>query len=83
MSIRIRSVSVLAALAFALTSLPVTGQAFPLSAPADSAPQLTVQDTNPLRSLLDLLALESASLWTALDSLYSDAYVETTCDLPC
>ena len=80
---RIRSLIGVAAFAFALTRVPAGGLPFPFLTPATPAPQVAVHDSNPLRSLLNLVAQESANLWPAVERLYSDTFVATACDQSC
>jgi hypothetical protein len=82
MSNRVRRFGAVAAFALALTASPVTSLAYPIWAPVDAAPQQTVS-ADPVRSLLDLVALQDASLWSALQSVYSDSYIPTACDPSC
>jgi len=82
MTKRLRRLMAVTAFALAMTSLPSTSLAAPIWAPISSASQPTVAD-NPLRSLLGVPAAESASMWQALNAVYSDSYVSTACDPPC
>lgn len=84
MSTRVRRLSVVTAFALALTSAPVTSLAYPFTTPLDTAAQQTVTaPADPVRSLLDLVAQEDSSLWSALQSVYADSYVPTGCDPTC
>jgi hypothetical protein len=79
MSIRIGRVGLAAAFAILLSSTPGTGLAYPLTSPST----LTTTDTNPVRSLLNVLGTESGTLWASLDDVYTASYVETSCQQPC
>ena len=84
MKIPTGALSAAAAFAIVLSATPTTSLAYPLSSTPISTPSQTTVDTNPLRSLVDVLAVQSSSLWAALDSLYSDNYIATACDQePC
>jgi hypothetical protein len=84
MNTRIRTLLAAATFAVALTSLPATSLAYSsVSTPVTSTTQPTPNDSNPLRSLVNVFAQQAASLWSALDGLYSDQYVATDCDPSC
>jgi hypothetical protein len=81
MSTRIRSLLGAATFALVLTSVPATSLAY--QSPVTSTPQYTITNSNPLRSLLNVFAQQAASLFSALEGLYSDQYVSSHCDPSC
>ena len=78
----IRRTGLVTVFALALSSLPTTGLAAPISVPLTSAP-VQVSSGNPLRDLVALIALETQALFSDLTVVYDDSFVETACDLPC
>ncbi len=82
MNKRLRRTTAVTIFALALCSLPSTGLAAPLWSPVTAARQPTIA-ANPLRSLANIFAQEAASLWSAMDAMYSDSYVVTACEPNC